>query len=238
MDSYLQIIEKIGSDLQRLEDSGGIDSDKKIRFPRGVLRKVNDIKAKLPFINNDVLRRNSAYHLLLCDFYCWFLNRFDIEFTAKEMLIKQYIVLTGSISHAIVSHLTGRRGFTPAVKELKTRRMIDETLEVELLWLWEIRNKIHYHSVEKVEFKDYTMNEFNKSGEILNKLVINLKKVPAPQKPSPELDNYLLRTMTGVPKSDVEEPYNEFYQNSNSEWDDLGDYDIASQIIESETDDD
>ncbi len=164
MDSYIEIIDKIGVDIQKLEDNIGNNLSKKIRFPRGVLRKVKDIEIKLPFIKSEVLKRNTAYHLLLCDFYCWLLTRFDIDFTAKEMLIKQNIVLTGSICHAIVSHLTGRKGFTPAVKELAHRRIIDDDLEKELLWLWEIRNKIHFHSVEKIEFRNYTLDNFNKSG--------------------------------------------------------------------------
>ena len=65
----------------------------KTRFPRGFLRPASHFRSRLGFINDDNLRKNLSYALILSDVFRWITNRTDLTGIAKEMVIKNVIIL-------------------------------------------------------------------------------------------------------------------------------------------------
>jgi hypothetical protein len=78
-ESVESLAEKIGGQLQQLEDRLKLEGDRKlkIRFPRGYLRTAQHFRKRFWFVRDDNLRRNIAYSLILSDVYRWLLNRTD-----------------------------------------------------------------------------------------------------------------------------------------------------------------
>src|SRR5688572_8074123 len=64
----------------------------RIRFPRGFLSTVASRTAQLPWMQDQILRRNIAYQYIFSDVLRWVNNRTDIWGVPKEMIIKYAIV--------------------------------------------------------------------------------------------------------------------------------------------------
>jgi len=179
-DSIEQLAYEIGSDLQKIEGIYPQDSSNslqiKIPFPLGVLGKVEDFMKELSFLSDKILKRNLAYHLLLADFYKWFLDRFNILFTGQEMLIKEAIGLYGRICAAVVANISGRKGFMPGVKDISKNRIIDDILKEDLEWLWNTRCKEHIENLKEVEYEKYSLENFEKAILIWERLKKSCQK--------------------------------------------------------------
>ena len=78
--------------------------DKKymINLPWDYLSELKKIKKKLEFIDDETIKKNISDSLRLSDIYCWLLNRTNISFESREMLIKHGIVLMGSVCETII----------------------------------------------------------------------------------------------------------------------------------------
>jgi len=138
----------ISKELKNLEDlfrkNNFSDSDIKIKFPQGVLRKAADIRGWLPFLDDEVLKRNLSYHLMLADFYKWFLERFKILYTGREMLIKEGICLYGNICAAVLKAIVSKnKSVKRCIESLFKQGIVDEKLKNDLQWLWDARCKEH-----------------------------------------------------------------------------------------------
>jgi hypothetical protein len=176
-----ELSDKISTNLKELEDliykNSGLPIDIKINFPQGVLRKAENIRAFLPFIKSDVLKRNLSYHLMLADFYGWFLNRFNITLTGQEMLIKEGICLYGNICAAILKDAVSKnKSVNKCIETLFNKGVIDENLKNDLEWLWEVRNKEHIEGLEEWEFRKYKIDDFNRACSIFDALFYALIK--------------------------------------------------------------
>ena len=70
------LVERISLDFQELEKllKQSKEENINIKFPRGVIRIANNFRGRLIFINEDTLKTNLAYHLMLSDVYRWILN--------------------------------------------------------------------------------------------------------------------------------------------------------------------
>ncbi|MBM4240070.1 MAG: hypothetical protein FJ150_00055 [Euryarchaeota archaeon] len=141
-----------------------------IEFPRGILRTANDFRNELNFIENKVFKTNLAYHLMLTDFYSWFLNRFNIKLTAKEMIIKEGICLYGNICGSIAEYFgkkildrKDRVGVKKSLTELVNLKIIDNDLKKEIRYLWGQRNKEHLLSLKVTEYNVYSIDKYNKA---------------------------------------------------------------------------
>jgi len=167
LNKIFDLSDKISKDLKELEDlilkNGFYGLDIKIKFPQGVLRKAADIRVWLSFLNDDVLKRNLAYHLMLADFYSWFLNRFGISLTGQEMLIKDAICLYGNICAAVVKAVAEKNRVKPCIRHLFENGVISEKLKEDLEWLWNTRNKEHIENLKEWEYKKYTMDDYNRA---------------------------------------------------------------------------
>jgi len=179
------IIKNLSNNLQTLEVKLSQEGIKKvnIRFPRGVLRTASYFRTRLSFIEDATLKRNLSYHLQLSDVYRWLLNRFDIGLTAKEMIIKEGLCLFGNITGSIVTYLADRieprksnRGVNGSITLLKKKKIISSELQRNLRWLWGIRCKEHINTLKDWEFQKYTLEQYNKSVAIWQRLEIELKE--------------------------------------------------------------
>jgi len=180
LEQVYPITQQIGNSLQDLENflsQNNFDFPQiKIPFPLGILGKVEDFMNELSFLSDKILKRNLAYHLLLADFYKWFLDRFNILFTGQEMLIKEAIGLYGRICAAIVANISGRKGFMPGVKDISKNRIIDDRLKEDLEWLWNTRCKEHIENLKEVEYEKYSLENFEKAILIWERLKQFLQK--------------------------------------------------------------
>lgn len=180
MEKIDEIVKEIGDKFQLLEEElkkQGIEKVE-IKFPRGFLPKTQSYRSKLSFIEDDTLRRNLSYHLMLIDIYNWILNRFDIAFTGGEMLIKQAIFQFGLVSDALVQYVAEikeptplERGFKGSLTVLVKHKIITEELRKNLEWLWGIRNKAcHLDTLKEREFEKYSLKNYEKALSIWQEL--------------------------------------------------------------------
>ena len=177
-DKAYDLCEKISKDLKELEDliwkNYQFPIEAKIDFPQGILKRAEEKRTLLSFINSDVLKRNLSYHLMLADFYNWFLTRFDISLTGQEMLIKEAVCLYGNICAAIVKAVVGGKGVKPCISDLFENGVINEQLREDLEWLWDTRNKEHIENLKEWEYKKYTMDDYNRAVKVWDTLLGSL----------------------------------------------------------------
>lgn len=181
-----KLIENISAELQDLEKLLHDSSPKRvdIRFPRKVIRTAEYFRTRLGFINDDTLKTNIAYHLMLSDVYRWILNRFDIALTAKELLIKEGISLIGNIIEAIITHIARnitsnsneRIGFKKACTILVENKIITDELKKDLLWVWGMRCKEHLLNLKETEYKKYELKHYNNAIRIWHNFENQLKR--------------------------------------------------------------
>jgi len=180
MEAEIQtLIKRISSDLQTLEEllqAGDIERVE-IRFPRGIIRRADEFKNRLIFIQGYVLKTNVAYHLMLSDVYRWILNRFDISLTAKEMLIKEGISLIGNIIESIVKYIatniekpSSEIGFKRACTIIAKHGVITSEQKEELTWIWGMRCKEHILNLKNTEYNKYTIEHYNKAIRVWHNL--------------------------------------------------------------------
>jgi hypothetical protein len=139
-----------------------------VRFPRGVLRTAAYFRSRFPFIADNNLLRNLSYAFMLYDVFNWILTRTDLAGTARDMVLKNAIVLIGSIAESLARGGTaGIIGAKHNYKE-RTRRMVEakiiaEELKDELDWLWDMRSGIHIYLMEDSEYDHYRIEHFDRA---------------------------------------------------------------------------
>jgi len=178
----LELGEKF-QELEKLVEKEGIEKVN-IKFPWGVIRTAWYFRnEKLSFIDNETLKRNLAYHLMLTDVYEWILNRFDIGLTAQEMLIKEGICLYGNIIAAVTKYIARdigdigdgeRLGVRRATTILKENGIISKDLRDEILEIWGVRNREHIEDLKDWEYQKYSLDDYDKAVYIWERLVESL----------------------------------------------------------------
>lgn len=93
-------VERLLQDVETVLKTNGLDTPVeqpnlneigRIKFPRGYIRKVSDFLERyslVDIVGNEDLSRNIAYALQLSDVFNYFMNRFDIDFSAGKLLRK------------------------------------------------------------------------------------------------------------------------------------------------------
>jgi len=104
------IVELIGEQLKNLESKLKKVGDRRtqIKIPEGLIGTANTHRRFIPFIIDDDLQSNIAYHLMLDRILYWFLKRFGVYLTIEQMLIKIAIVNIGNIIESVILHLAKR----------------------------------------------------------------------------------------------------------------------------------
>ena len=165
---YQKEIGRLFSEMEEYIRNNSIEKVS-IRFPRGVLRKADDFRSELYFIDDSTFKTNIAYHLMLTDLYHWFLNRFDIGLTAQEMLIKAEFCLYGNICGAIAQCFDKKLlnleqvGVKRALSALIKNGIIDEDLKKRIMDIWGQRNKEHILSLKEKEYDKYNLEKYDKT---------------------------------------------------------------------------
>src|SRR5262249_45723607 len=155
--------------LQRIQDDQGPKGDGgKVRFPRGYIKKVSERIQHFDWIHDNILKRNICYHLIFSDLLRWLLNRTDLMGGARVMVSKHIITLMAavveSVTMAAMSQLgQGKRNYGKRVEYLSEHGYIDDTLKVELLWLWDARTGIHIFELEELELEAYDVTDSNRA---------------------------------------------------------------------------
>lgn len=172
-----EAVARVSADLQNIQNYLGQENhqDAKIRFPRGFIRTAAHFRQRFNFLNDEILKRNVGYALILSDTYRWLLNRTDISRTAKEMIIKEGICLVGSVCESVTKDvLTGvvgkKKGYKDRTQHLLDNEIIDNELKVELDWVWDTRNNEHLFLVEIREHEHYRLPDYNRAILALRKL--------------------------------------------------------------------
>ena len=119
--------------------------------------------------------------MLLSDVQHWLLVRTDISGTAKEMVIKLQFFLLGSIVESITkSFLKGKCGgnYSKRLEYLKEHGIISEQLQIDLNWLWDVRNKMHLFLLDNNEWlsTDYTVANHNRAVRAFKRILEILNK--------------------------------------------------------------
>ena len=179
-------IEEISDKLTQLERILNVNEieNVNITFPRGVIRRAQHYRDKLPFIIDDILSSNIAYHLMLNNLYRWLFNRFDIDLTLKEMLVKAAIINYGNIIDAIIRPIAKaillperkKIGFDAATTILVKRRLLTKTLQKKIKKIWNIRCKQHVET-ERWEYQKYSLEDFNLTEEVFEQIIIRLTNI-------------------------------------------------------------
>ena len=157
-----------GDLLQQIQDYCGrtYKASAKVRFPRGFLRTAGEQRGRLNFVDDNDLKSNLAYCLILSDTIHWLLTRTDIAATAKEMLIKLHIFIGGTLIESITTNYltsvrTPKKTFKMRTQSLIDLGIIDTILKDELDWIWDTRNNMHLFGLTEREY----INEYNTSSQ-------------------------------------------------------------------------
>ena len=167
--------------LQEIQDYAGRDFSKpaKVRFPRGYIRTAAEARGRMSFVKEVKLKSNVSYTMILSDVLHWLLVRTDLSGTAKEMIIKLQMFLLGSIIESLTTdYLKGKckKNFCKRTAYLKEHGVISEQLQIDIDWLWGMRNKMHLFLVDSSEWQcsDYTTANHNRAVKAFKSLLDKL----------------------------------------------------------------
>jgi hypothetical protein len=140
----------------------------RVRFPRGFIGTAADKRQKLPFIEDETLKRNVSYALMTHDVLRWIAFNTDLGGQAREMIIKEAVCLLGSICESISifphEHGLGRgSGYKRRIARLVEMKVIGPGLQRRLDWLWDKRNQEHLYDVPFREFDHYVNSDWYRS---------------------------------------------------------------------------
>lgn len=164
-------VEAVGTGLQLISNylEENPNSDGKIRFPRGFLGTAYSHSKKYGWVEDDILKRNMSYQYIFYDVLRWVNKRTDIAATAKEMIYKHAIVVVSSVAEgllaAAVKQLGHKEGkFPTRLNRLLNEEIITEKLHTELTWMWDLRQSVHVHIVNDLEWSKYKASDANRSS--------------------------------------------------------------------------
>jgi len=169
-DQLREAVATANEQIQEIQDYLGQanHAEGKLRFPRGFLRTASHFRSRLSFVRDDNLKKNLSYALILSDVLRWLTNRTDLAGTAQEMVIKNAIILMGSICESMA--IDGTKGiigkkhsFCERTDLMVAKSIINGNLRDELHWLWEKRTGIHIYELDYREYDTYRITDYNKA---------------------------------------------------------------------------
>jgi hypothetical protein len=174
--------EQAGDLLQQIHDycaennlNWATCDEAKVRFPRGFIRQAGVQRMRLRFIQNQSLRDNLAYTLILSDVVLWVKLRTDLWGTPKHMMTKLYAFLIGTLCESVTKeYLVGRCGqnFKKRNEYLLRHNIIDSETKDNLDWLWDLRNRMHLFQLGAREYEnEYTEQCHNRCVVTFRQLI-------------------------------------------------------------------
>jgi len=155
--------------LQAIQDELGDRNDTRgrVRFPRGFIRRVDTLRARIPELGSEVRRRNVCYALMMTDVLRWLATRTDLSGTALSMVVKEGICVLGAICEWMTKEGTrghaSSRPYRQRTAKLVELEVIDEKLRDELDWVWDVRCREHLHQVNDLEHEVYNWSDYNRA---------------------------------------------------------------------------
>ena len=181
-------IDEVGGRLQEISDylSANPSATARLRFPRGYLRTASYFRGHLPFIADGNLRRNLSYAFMLYDVFKWLLTRTDLAGTARDMVLKNAIVLIGSIVESLARGgtsgiIAARHSYKERTRRMVASGIIAADLKTELDWLWDVRAGIHIYLMADSEYDHYRIEHFDRARLAAGKLHDALAAYHAPR---------------------------------------------------------
>jgi hypothetical protein len=166
--------------LQQIQQLTGREEveEARVRFPRGFILTAAQRRKRLQFVRNETVRKNVAYTLMVYDVYLWILRRTDLASTARDMLVKSCLATLGAVAEAILNdwfsrEMGKRQRFVTRTRRLSLDGVIDEELEEELNWVWEMRNRQHLFELGS-EFEFYSVEDQRRAGRAVSALLDRL----------------------------------------------------------------
>ena len=165
-------VQQAGNLMQEISDYASahpaVNSVAKVRFPTGFLRTAADHRRKLMFVQDNRLRKNLSYALMTHDVLRWMVTRTTITGQAKDMLIKEAICIVGSVCESITiwpgRHGLGKgKSFSHRVDRLRELGIINDEVQNDLNWVWDIRCREHLAGVAVQEWNHYSMDHWTRS---------------------------------------------------------------------------
>ncbi len=170
----MNFISQVEEILQQMEHMG---SSTQIRVPHGIMSYASTYQNQLTFLNNNTLKKNLSYLLMLNDFLTWAVRRFSLVPGIKDMLFKNIIANYGfaveAINKNLAKKITNNKdiGFDSSSSVLNENNIITKSMKKEIRWLYDIRNKQHYDTLPKVEFEHYTYRDCKKAQRIFSQYI-------------------------------------------------------------------
>jgi hypothetical protein len=151
-----------------------------VRFPRGYIRTAARFRRGLTFIHNDTVLRNLSYAFMLHDVFRWILTRTDLSGTARDMVVKNTIVLIGSIVETLARAATAgiigaKHNFKERTERMVGRGIITQPLKTELDWLWDTRSGIHIYLMQDSEYDRYRIADYERAKDAAGQLLVALR---------------------------------------------------------------
>jgi hypothetical protein len=170
-------VDAVGSGLQLINDYLAVNPKAvgKVRFPRGFLGTAYSHSKKFDWIENDVLKRNMSYQYIFYDVLRWVSNRTDITATALEMLYKHSIVVVSSVAEGLIDAAAKQlefveRRFPKQLNRLLKEKVITQKEHDEIVWMWEVRQSVHVHIVDDLEWKKYSVTDARRASKAVAEL--------------------------------------------------------------------
>lgn len=170
-------VEVVGIGLQLINDylAANPKAVGKVRFPRGFLGTAYGHSKKFDWIDNDVLKRNMSYQYIFYDVLRWVSNRTDITATAREMLYKHSIVVVASVAEGLVDAAAkqlefAERRFPKQLNRLLKDNIISQKVHDEVVWMWEVRQSVHVHIVDDLEWSKYKVTDARRASKAVSDL--------------------------------------------------------------------
>ena len=131
--------EQAGDLLQQIHDycaennlNWAMCDEAKVRFPRGFICQAGAQRMRLRFVQDQGLRDNLAYTLILSDVVLWVKLRTDLWGTPKHMMTKLYAFLIGTLCESITKdYLSGRCAMTSSMLRQKATSIGSGDYEIE-----------------------------------------------------------------------------------------------------------
>lgn len=139
----------------------------RIKFPWGTIQKATVYRNLFPFIQDRIINTNIAYTLQLTDILRWILNWFDLKGVAREMMIKNGVLLFACVMEAMtydfVKHYVPERvnsKYSRNLKKLLKFGIINQEQFDEFEKCRRMRDDIHLHRLKRPERKRYTSIDY------------------------------------------------------------------------------
>ena len=102
-------------------------------------------------------------------------NRTDITATAREMLYKHSIVVVSSVAEGLIDAAAKQlefveRRFPKQLNRLLKEKVITQKEHDEIVWMWEVRQSVHVHIVDDLEWKKYSVTDARRASKAVAEL--------------------------------------------------------------------